>query len=218
MIKIFRILFLLFPMALCGQSMHLHLNINEALPINNKYKGQLNYWYNDSMGVSAGGFGLGISLDEIIFDKHKMKYQVNVLTHKYFDESVLITDSQGIKLYDKMGITTNVSIVAHTIIYTANSVKNGFIFGIGGGVRKNIYSKSDYGKGNVTGVDVNLNFKNESVKQFVFLIPIEVRYSFNKLSLAFRSEMDVTRSSNLERFKRERFIALNFEIGYQISK
>ena len=48
------------------------------------------------------------------------------------------------------------------------------------------------------------------------MVPLEIRYYTQRLNFALRTEIDVTRTSHLDRLKKERFITLNFEVGYQI--
>ena len=199
-----------------AQVVHLHLNVNEAMPINSQLNGIHKYWYNDSTGIKMGGVGLGFSLDEVFFGKHNIKFQGNILTNKFYDESILFTDFQRNRLTEKIGETTNINFTFHTVIYTGLKKQKGFLYGIGAGLRYHISSKSDYGESNIIGKDVSFNFDNESTKTLVLMVPIEIRYSINRLNLALRTEIDVTRTSHLEKLKKERFITLNFEVGYQI--
>lgn len=208
---------LLITVEVSAQFVHLHLNINEAIPINSPLKGEHTYWYNKQKGIKFGGVGFGISLDEVFYKEYNIKYQANFLTNKYYDESIQFTDIQGNKLTEKLGETTNINISFHSIVYSGLKKQKGFLFGIGAGLRYHISSKSYYGESNIIGQDVSFNFDNKSTKNLVLMVPIELRYDINRLNFAFRTEIDVTRTSHLERLKGERFITLNFEVGYQIS-
>ncbi|HLO55992.1 MAG TPA: hypothetical protein VK169_16990 [Saprospiraceae bacterium] len=199
-----------------AQDVHFHLNVNEAMPINSPLKGMHRYWYNDSTGINLGGVGLGISLDEVFYNKYSVKYQANFSTNKFYDESILFTNIQGNRLTEKIGKTTNFNFTFHSIVYSGLKKEKGFLFGIGAGIRYNISSKSYYGESNIIGQDVSLNFDNESTKLLVLMVPLEIRYYTQRLNFALRTEIDVTRTSHLDRLKKERFITLNFEVGYQI--
>ncbi|HMR88870.1 MAG TPA: hypothetical protein PKD51_11990 [Saprospiraceae bacterium] len=199
-----------------AQVVHLHLNINEAMPINSPSKGIHRYWYNDSTGINLGGVGLGISLDEVFNNKYSVKYQANFSTNKFYDESIQFTDIQGNKLTEKIGETTNLNFTFHSIVYSGLKKEKGFLFGIGAGLKYHISSKSDYGDSNIFGLDVSFNFDNESTKILVLMVPLEIRYYTQRLNFALRTEIDVTKTSHLESLKKERFITLNFEVGYQI--
>jgi hypothetical protein len=200
-----------------GQTWRIQLNTNEAFILGNDLKGQYPaLWYNKNYGFMAGGFGLGVSFTENLKERHKIKYHLNVVRQRYFDEPYLVTDAVGSSIFGSLGINTNYNIISNVTIQSSLGLNPNWLFGVGLGIRANLISRSDYGELVSSGVDVGGVFKNLSTSKLVLILPIEVSYQWRKFSLALRPELDVTRSSNLPKFKTERFLTVNFEVGYII--
>ena len=216
---IFTIGILIGQISLYGQNWKVHINTNEVFILGNKLKGQYPaLWHKKENGFMAGGFGVGVSTTQLFKEKYIIKYQVNVIRQRYFDEPYLNSDYSGAQLFGSLGINTNYNIITNATINNSLGLNDKWLFGIGLGLRTNILSHSDYGKVDINGIPTELTFPNLSTSKIVLNLPLEASYNFKKFTFSLRSELDITRSSTLKIFKSERFFVLNFEVGYLFSE